>query len=306
MTSITKIIIFLAFFSALIALSMAEIPKPVHTKPTLNRKVDISYLRYLDRKIKDTLYTTKKSYITIDLKTQQAAVIMKSGERFNFPVSTGTNQIYEGVLTNQGIFAIFSKAEVAVSKDFDCNLYYWMQFNYGIGLHGLDGNGYYVYLGKQPSSHGCVRTANEDIKIAYSLVEFGSPVVVTTGDNNAITVSFVEKDDPYIYNPSATELQKLVKSRLQDLYAGNFEKLFSQKIVIDHLNCGMGGLPIGDISKIPDAKMLLYKSTIENSYMSKDLKSKSLNIDQIMDVNDSIEINDSLKTKSNDSTYTKK
>lgn len=102
MTSITKIIIFLAFFSALIALSMAEIPKPVPTKPILHRKVDISYLRYLDRKVKDTLYTTKKSYITIDLKTQQAAVIMKSGERFNFPVSTGTNQISQGVLTKIG------------------------------------------------------------------------------------------------------------------------------------------------------------------------------------------------------------
>ena len=62
MTSITKIIIFLAFFSALIALSMAEIPKPVPTKPILHRKVDISYLRYLDRKIKDTLYTTKIKY----------------------------------------------------------------------------------------------------------------------------------------------------------------------------------------------------------------------------------------------------
>lgn len=302
MTSITKIIIFLAFFSALIALSMAEIPKPVPAKPILHRKVDISYLRYLDKIIKDTLYTTKKSYLTIDLKTQQAAVILKSGERFNFPVSTGTNKIYQGVLTNQGIFAIFSKAEVAVSKDFNCNLYYWMQFNYGIGLHGLDGNGYYGYLGKQPSSHGCVRTANEDIKIAFSLVEFGSPVIVTSGDNNAITVSFVEENDPYIYKPNANEIQKLISGRLQDLYQGNFEKLFSQKIVIDNLNCGMGGLPIGDISKIPDAKMLLYKSTVENNYMNKDLISKSINIDQIIGANDTTKINDSLKTTTNDST----
>ncbi len=116
----------------------------------------------------------------------------------------------------------------------------------------------------------------------------------------------MEKDDPYIYNPGAAELQKLVKQRLQDLYAGNFEKLFSQKIVIDNLNCGMGGLPIGDISKIPDAKMLLYKSTIENSYMSKDLKSKSLNIDQLIAVDDSTTTKDSLKKTANDSTYTKK
>lgn len=274
MTTLTKLLVFLSFFSILIALSMAEIPKPVYQKP-LHRKVDISYLRYLDKKIKDTLYTTRKSYIEIDLKTQQAAVIMKTGERFNFPVSTGTNTISQGVLTNEGVFAIFSKQDVAVSKDFNCNLYYWMQFNYGIGLHGLDGNGYYIFLGKQPSSHGCVRTSNEDIKIAYSLVEFGSPVLVKTGDNNAITVSFVEPNDPYIYTPSAKEISTLVQNRLSDLYSGNFDRLFSRKIVIDNLNLGMAGVTIGDISRIPDSKLLLYKTTFEDNTLTKDFMPKS-------------------------------
>ncbi len=295
MTTLTKLLVFLSFCSILIALSMAEIPKPVYQKP-LQRKIDISYLRYLDKKIKDTLYTTRKSYIEIDLKTQQAAVIMKTGERFNFPVSTGTNTISQGVLTNEGVFAIFAKQEVAVSKDFNCNLYYWMQFNYGIGLHGLDGNSYYVFLGKMPSSHGCVRTSNEDIKIAFSLVEFGSPVLVRSGDNNAVTVSFVEPNDPYAYTPKANEIKNLLNTRLNDLYKGNFEKLFSQKIVIDDLNLGMGGVTIGDITKVPDAKMLLYKTNFETNSLTKDFMPKVPGLD----VSELVEEKDSTKTKQDD------
>ncbi len=271
MSKVTKVLIFFSFFSILIALSMAEIPKPALKKAPLHRKVSINFLGYLDKKIKDTLYTTKKSYIEIDLKTQHAQVIMRSGEKFRFPVSTGTNTLYDGVVTNQGVFAIFSKAEVAVSSIFHCNLYYWMQFNHGIGLHGLDGTGYYVFLGKQPSSHGCVRTANEDIKIAFSLVEFGSPVLVHSGENNAVTISFVDENDPYIYKPTAAEAPALFKKRLAQLYQGDLEELFSQKIVIDNTNLGSGGTSIGDISKLPDAKMLLYRSKIDSEHLAGDL-----------------------------------
>jgi len=281
MSKVTKLLIFLSFFSILIALSMAEIPKPVVMKETPHRKIDINFLKYLDKKIKDTLYTTKKSYIEIDLKTQQAVVIMRTGERFNFPVSTGNPAIPQAVKTNEGVFAIFSKAEVAVSKEFHCNLYYWMQFNYGIGLHGLDGNSYYVFLGKQPSSHGCVRTANEDIKIAYSLVEFGSPVLVHTGGNNAITVSFVDSDDPYIYRPTSAEAPALFKKRLTQLYQGELEQLFSQKIVIDNTNLGMGGTSIGDVTKLPDAKLLLYRSKIDNDHLARDMK---INLPALSDI----------------------
>lgn len=283
MSKITKTLVFLSFFSILIALSMAEIPKPVLTKASAHRKIDINFLKYLDKKIKDTLYTTRKSYIEIDLKTQQAVVIMRSGERFNFPVSTGTDALPQGVKTNEGVFAIFSKAEVAVSKDFNCNLYYWMQFNYGIGLHGLDGNGYYVFLGKQPSSHGCVRTANEDIKIAYSLVELGSPVLVHSGGNNAVTISFVDSDDPYIYKPSANEAPALFKKRLSQLYRGELEDLFARKIVIDNTNLGFAGTSIGDISKLPDAKLLLYRSGIENNYLAGDMKIRSTTPDEVLE-----------------------
>lgn len=283
MSKITKTLVFLSFFSILIALSMAEIPKPVLAKASAHRKIDINFLKYLDKKIKDTLYTTRKSYIEIDLKTQQAVVIMRSGERFNFPVSTGTDALPQGVKTNEGVFAIFSKAEVAVSKDFNCNLYYWMQFNYGIGLHGLDGNGYYVFLGKQPSSHGCVRTANEDIKIAYSLVELGSPVLVHSGGNNAVTISFVDSDDPYIYKPSANEAPALFKKRLSQLYRGELEDLFARKIVIDNTNLGFAGTSIGDISKLPDAKLLLYRSGIENNYLAGDMKIRSTTPDEVLE-----------------------
>ncbi len=283
MSKITKTLVFLSFFSILIALSMAEIPKPVIKKASAHRKIDINFLKYLDKKIKDTLYTTRKSYIEIDLKTQQAVVIMRSGERFNFPVSTGTDALPQGVKTNEGVFAIFSKAEVAVSKDFNCNLYFWMQFNYGIGLHGLDGNGYYVFLGKQPSSHGCVRTANEDIKIAYSLVEFGSPVLVHSGGNNAVTVSFVDADDPYIYKPTANEANALFKKRLSQLYRGELEDLFARKIVIDNTNLGFAGTSIGDISKLPDAKLLLYRSGIENNYLAGDMKLRSNIPDEVLE-----------------------
>jgi len=263
MTKITKVIIIFSFFSVFIALSMAEIPKPVVKNKVHSRKIDINYLALLNKKIKDTLYTTTKSYIVIDLNTQQAAVIMRSGERFNFPVSTGTAALPRGVNTSPGVFAVFVKNPVAVSSEFHCNLYYWMQFNYGIGLHGLDGTGYYVFLGKQPSSHGCVRTANEDIKIAFSMVELGAPVLVTNGDNSAIAISFVDENDPYIYKPTAAEAPAIFKKRLQMLYDGQLNELFARKIVIDNTNMGMGGTPIGDISRLPDAKSLLYKDKID-------------------------------------------
>lgn len=131
--------------------------------------------------LRDTLYVLDSVYMEIRLDRQMIYLRHRSGSVETFPCSTGDPRIPEGIATRPGIFTIQSKASKAFSAAFQVYLNFWMGFDGGIGLHGLDGRSYYRFLGRRPSSHGCVRIANETGAKLFRKVRLGTVVFVHSG-----------------------------------------------------------------------------------------------------------------------------
>ncbi len=108
--------------------------------------------------VRDTVYTLMPYFIEVDLSTQKGYLYSRKAPVKEFGLSSGTSRLEDGVDTKTGLFVIQSKMEKWYSRQFDSTLMLnWMGFNWGIGFHALQGRGYYRYLGKKKSSHGCVR-----------------------------------------------------------------------------------------------------------------------------------------------------
>jgi len=94
----------------------------------------------------------------------------RDGREVKYPVSTGIPGASKSIESRPGMYAIFLKEEVHLSTQFnDARMNYFMPFNMGIGFHGLQGTGYYGNLGVRPSSHGCIRMRNEDVKVLFEM-----------------------------------------------------------------------------------------------------------------------------------------
>jgi hypothetical protein len=111
--------------------------------------------------LRDTVYVLDSTYLEVRLNEQMIYQHFRSGRVARFTCSTGDPRIKDGIATREGIFSIQWKARKHMSQQFQVYLNYWMPFDGGIGFHGLQGTSYYRYLGRRPSSHGCVRIANE-------------------------------------------------------------------------------------------------------------------------------------------------
>lgn len=215
-------------------------------------KLSIGNYSYL----KDTLFTLMPYYIEINLKTQQGYLYSKRGMKKRFEISSGTETLEDGVNTNEGIFVIKAKLPQWYSRQFDSTLMLnWMGFNGGIGFHALPTSGYYRYLGKKKSSHGCIRISRKTARFLYDIIELGTPVVVHSGAN-ALTVSFTEPTDPVLfYYKSHRRISKLVRQKLDALYGGYFFLQDKKHIIIDFDNVGHAGLPSGESQKILKRQM---------------------------------------------------
>lgn len=131
--------------------------------------------------LRDTLYVLDSAYLEIRLDRQMIYLHHRDGRVEGYTCSTGNPGIPEGIATRPGIFTVQNKAAKAFSAAFHVNLNYWMGFDGGIGLHGLDSRSYYRYLGRRPSSHGCVRISNETGARLFRKVRVGTVVFVHNG-----------------------------------------------------------------------------------------------------------------------------
>jgi len=207
-------------------------------------------VNYDFRNLRDTLYTMKDNIIEVNLLTQHAKLISRNGLIREFPISSGTKRIEEGINTREGLFTLHWKSKKIYSEQFDSTVILnWMGFNGGIGFHALLGTRYYKYLGKRNVSHGCVRMSREDAAEMYKLVDKGTPVHVHSG-NSAITIAFGEEGTVYKYYDYRT-LHKIISSRFDVIYSGNYFVSNLSKLLIDEENVWHGGLPIGDSENIP-------------------------------------------------------
>lgn len=131
--------------------------------------------------VQDTLYVTDSLYLEVDLDHQEVYRHYSNGLIDTFLCSTGNPNLSRGLATRPGIFTIKWKAERHVSSTFKVPMYYWMPFDGGIGFHALEGDDYYIHLGYEPSSHGCVRMSNESGEDLYSETPVGTIVYVHKG-----------------------------------------------------------------------------------------------------------------------------
>ena len=207
--------------------------------------------------VKDTLYTLKTSFLEVNIATQKGYLHFRDSV-YTFQVSTGTKSVEDGVETNEGLYAIHSMEPKWYSIQFDSTLLLnWMGFNYGIGFHALATSGYYKFLGKKRSSHGCVRVSKEDAIIIYKHIDIGTPVLIHSG-NNVVAVAFGDSIQ-YMKFYSYRNLRKLLPERFKKIYNGDYfvSDTFNQpKIFIDDENITHDGLPIGNSKNIAKRQML--------------------------------------------------
>lgn len=142
-------------------------------------------------RLRDTLFILDTTYLEIRLDHQMIYQHFRSGRVDSYPCSTGDPRVEDGIATRPGIFTIQAKAKKALSQQFQVYLNYWMQFDGGIGIHGLQSRSYYRFLGRRVSSHGCVRISNETGSRLFGNVANGTVVFVHSG-SPARTVAFAD------------------------------------------------------------------------------------------------------------------
>jgi hypothetical protein len=174
-------------------------------------------------KVRDTVYTTDSVYLEVDLSKQNVTVRRRDGSSQSFLISSGTPYIREGMATPAGIFTVQNMTPMALSRQFNnARLHHWIGVQGGVGFHGLDGSGYYGYLGVRPSSHGCIRMAREAIKTMYGMVHPGAIIMVHNGDP-ARVVAFCDPRDTVgadLIDSASVFNRALGKERLQALMEG--------------------------------------------------------------------------------------
>jgi len=195
-------------------------------------------------------------FIEVNLTTQKGYLYSRNEPVKEFGLSSGTSKLEDGVDTKTGLFVIQSKMEKWYSRQFDSTLMLnWMGFNWGIGFHALQGRGYYKYLGKKKSSHGCVRLTRDMAKELYTRIEEGTPVLVHDG-HSAVKVAFCDSSEAYAYM-KLSDLKYQLKKRLTQIYSGQYFMSYNPKLIIDFNNVGHEGLPIGDSRKIMKQQITL-------------------------------------------------
>jgi hypothetical protein len=136
-----------------------------------------SFLYYLP--LKDTLYYLGNEYIEVDLSKQLAFYVTRQNGIDTIKISSGNKFLKKAIETPAGLYAVQNKAPVQISRQFEnTEMLNWIGFNGNIGFHALEKTGYYVHLGRRPSSHGCVRISNEDGIRLFKKVRIGIPVLV--------------------------------------------------------------------------------------------------------------------------------
>ena len=184
--------------------------------------------------VRDTLYTTDSVYLEVNLTKQNVTVHHRERSSRTFLVSSGTPYISDGMATPTGIFTVQNKVPLALSRQFNnARLHHWIGVNGGIGFHGLEGSGYYGYLGVRPSSHGCIRMSRHEIKEMYGMIHVGAPILVHYGEP-ARVVAFCDPADTldaFIIDSTTARIRGLGDERIQALYSGRLFQTDQPRLV---------------------------------------------------------------------------
>jgi hypothetical protein len=185
----------------------------------------------------------------------------KNGSVKNLPVSTGNKFLSKGIESRPGLFAIFLKEEVHLSSQFDnARMNYYMPYNMGIGFHGLPGTGYYGFLGARPSSHGCIRMRNEDVKGLFNECKIGTIVLAHTG-HSARVVAFAPEGFKNDASYTKDDYMNMLAYNLSSIMEGKFFVNPPKRFIIDGTIIPRSGINVRSIEEIPDRQKMPYKPT---------------------------------------------
>lgn len=203
-------------------------------------------------KLRDTLYLLDTTYVEVRLDEQAIYQYFRSGRVDRYTCSTGDSRIKDGIATRQGIFTIGGRSKRTLSQQFQVYLNYWMQFDGGIGFHGLDSRSYYRHLGRRPSSHGCVRISNETGNKLFANVRSGMVVYVHSG-TPARVLKFADSSLPGLRSINDVDLATL-NNRVDAVRLGRwYDSSLRTRVMIPSRGKLPGKIAVGSV----DPKMIV-------------------------------------------------
>jgi hypothetical protein len=207
------------------------------------------------KNLKDTIYTNDKLWLEFRIDQQMLYVHFRDGRLIKYPVSSGIPGAHKSVDSRPGLFAIFYKADVHKSSQFNSQLNYFMAFNMGIGFHGLQGTGYYSHLGIRPSSHGCVRMRNEDVRELFKHCSIGTLVLAHKGNTNRI-IAFAPEGFENEVELTKEDHLSLLAYNLASIMEGKYFINPPKRFILDGTVIPKSGINILSNVKIPEKQFL--------------------------------------------------
>jgi hypothetical protein len=187
---------------------------------------------------KDTFYYLGNQYIEINLGKQIAMLFSRDGTVDTVKISSGNKFLSKGIETPTGLYAVQNKAPIQISRQFEnAEMLNWIGFNGNIGFHGLKKTGYYASLGRRPSSHGCVRMANEDGARWYQIVNIGIPVLVyrkePIGTIKFASYSEVDYNKDLVIQKGNPSINRILIARIKDISKGKYYRNHLYKVILE-------------------------------------------------------------------------
>ena len=209
-------------------------------------------LEYFVERQLDTLYVLDTCFLEVRLDSQAIYVHSRSYPGCTFLCSTGNIKIKKAIETTEGIFTVQSKSPLAYSRQFDSTkMYFWVGFNGNIGFHGLDGRSYYRFLGKRPSSHGCIRMAREDAEWMFRNIPLGTPVIVHRGTSARCLTMIDSVPENGVLIQNEPSVRRAMDRQLRTWYRGRAHIDGYKRFYFSHSRVWWGGIALGDVDKLP-------------------------------------------------------
>lgn len=234
-------------------------PKEEVTETSENTpKVNFSALlaaEEFSKNLRDTIYTADNLWLEFRIDQQRLYVHYRDGRTITYPVSSGIPGAHKSVDSRPGLFAIFHMNEAHKSSQFQSQLNYFMAFNMGVGFHGLPGTGYYVHLGVRPSSHGCIRMRNEDVRELFRQCKIGTLVLSHKGHTNRI-IAFAPEGFKNDAEYTKDDYMNMLAYNLGSIMEGKYFITPPKRFILDGTVIPKSGVNVLSTTDIPEKQML--------------------------------------------------
>lgn len=239
------------------------------------------------KNLRDTVYTDKDKWLELRIDQQVLYVHYRNGRTKTYNVSTGNKYLSKGIESRPGLFAIFLKEEIHKSSQFNnAQMNYYMPYNMGIGFHGLPGSGYYGFLGKQPSSHGCIRMRNEDVRELFKETDIGTIVLAHRGNTNRV-VAFAPEGFTNDAEYSKDDYMNLLAYNLGSIMEGKYFTNPPKRFILDGTVLPKSGVNVLANETAPEKQLLPFavvKIEMDTDLLNDSKFTRKNNIAEVHDI----------------------